>query len=545
MKVAYLFCVFFLMELCSSSIVPQGGDDDEAPAPKIDKSDLEEPLDEVDEKNFEELFREPNSGNATEEKRRADALKVVETEIHEINEEYEAGKVSWFDRLNPLSDMPEDEFLSQKTGSVDADGYARGLLEPPEDEKVDEKSERYFDQFRYSRSSAPDSYSSVDRGYVSPIKNQRNCGSCVAFASAAVIETAFKKKVGVFGDYSEQQFVDCGFGINGANGCDGAVPYAYLKWIADTRLMPAHEAQYPYKSVRNTCPASLPEYNQGVRVKESYYSYKNDEELMKQMVYEHGAVVASVKSKGPFSDYGGGVFSGCPHDPSAGTDHAIAVVGYGTEGGVPYWLIKNSWGENWGDKGFIKLQRGVNMCNIGSFYATISVEAVAGPTNAPMTTERPCLDEYSNCPDLAQRSCYQDNIGEKCRKSCGLCPGMTPASSYTCYDKYSNCATLCGSYPNDCKKSCGLCSGGGGSVTTVAPDSACKDMFSNCAELAATSCYQTHIKEGCPKSCGTCPGMTPARSLTCYDQYTNCGNYKDMCYDTQISSACKITCNKC
>ena len=94
---------------------------------------------------------------------------------------------------------------------------------------------------------------------------------------------------------------------------------------------------------------------------------------------------------------------------------------------------------------------------------------------------------------------------------------------------------------NQCKKACGKCgSSGGSSAATSAPATTqsptCKDKYSNCPELAKTACYQDHIKEGCPKSCGTCPGenglwltvsflfpgMTPAASLTCFDTYNNC-----------------------
>ena len=77
---------------------------------------------------------------------------------------------------------------------------------------------------------------------------------------------------------------------------------------------------------------------------------------------------------------------------------------------------------------------------------------------AAMTTAKPCVDAYSTCPDLALNYCYQPSIASSCYKSCGLCPGMTPAKSNTCFDTYSNCATLCKSnYASVCKKSCGGC----------------------------------------------------------------------------------------
>merc|ERR1712080_757463 len=86
----------------------------------------------------------------------------------------------------------------------------------------------------------------------------------------------------------------------------------------------------------------------------------------------------------------------------------------------------------------------------------------------------------SNCGEMAQTSCYRDDIQTNCPKSCGLCKGMTPVSSNTCYDE-----------------------------------------FNNCADLARTACYQDKISSKCKKSCGLCAGMTPARSYTCYDQFSN------------------------
>ena len=120
-------------------------------------------------------------------------------------------------------------------------------------------------------------------------------------------------------------------------------------------------------------------------------------------------------SEGPFQAYKAGIFEGCT---SSDTDHAVTVsqfykepdqngsiiqvVGYGTDNGVDYWLIKNSWGPDWGENGFIRLQRGVGMCGIGSALVKVDCEAVAGATDATITTEAPCTDTYSNCADLCR-----------------------------------------------------------------------------------------------------------------------------------------------
>jgi len=198
------------------------------------------------------------------------------------------------------------------------------------------------------------------------------------------IETCFKKLTGVFGDYSEQQMVDCGYGQFGANGCDGARTYAYLAWAAANKIEFTHESNYPYQSTDSTfqCPANLPVYNQGARVSSDYRTPSSNEYLMKKMVYENSAVVASI-SANTISKYNGGIFEGC-NPENYTVNHVILVVGNGTENGVDYWLIKNSWGADWGEDGFMKLQPGVEMCGIGRTMHTVSCEATPGPTDAPL-----------------------------------------------------------------------------------------------------------------------------------------------------------------
>jgi len=457
-----------------------------------------DPEDNLNEDEFEEYFHLPLVTDPEEHERREEALKENEALIKENNEKYMEGIVSWWDAVNEFADLPADEFEEQKTGATDGVFYGRGLLQPSEEERVDERSERYFDRFRYSRAAVPSSYSSVDLGLVSPVKAQKSCGSCSAFSNMAMVETCFKKVTGVFGDYSEQQFVDCGYGKYGANGCNGAPIFSYVKWAAKSGESLTHESTYPYLNTnpKLTCPANLKAYNQGAKVTDSYYSYKGDEETLKKLVHEHGAVVTAVKAEGPFQDYSGGIFAGCPKSDS--TDHAVTVVGYGTEGGQDYWLIKNSWGSSWGEKGFIRLKRGVGMCGIGKELATVTCASTSGPTDAPMTTQEPCEDKWSNCADLAKEKCYKDWVSTDCRKSCGKCKGMTPAASNTCYD-----------------------------------------VFGNCEELAKTNCKK--YASQCKKSCGLCEGMTPHKSNTCYDSYTNCAS---VC-SWYTGSECNLACGKC
>merc|ERR1711970_1573182 len=190
----------------------------------------------MNEDEFEDFFELEHVADPDEYEKRQNALKENEEEIKKVNQDYAEGKKTWFDSLNEFSNLPTDEFLKEKTG----------MLIPLPEERYDEESERYFAEFRLRRQSAPSEYSAVEEGHVSPVKNQGQCGSCVAFASMSSIETCFKKITGVFGDYSEQQMVDCGYGINGASACNGAAPHAYLKWAAKSGQSLTHESLYPY-----------------------------------------------------------------------------------------------------------------------------------------------------------------------------------------------------------------------------------------------------------------------------------------------------------
>merc|ERR1719495_360797 len=115
-------------------------------AQHAEPSDLD-PLDGLDEQEFEEYFHLDKVTDEAELARREAALAAHEAEIKEVNQEYEAGQVSWFDGVNEFADLPDDEFLSQKTGAVmpeEEEEFGRGLLEPSADQVEDERSERYF-----------------------------------------------------------------------------------------------------------------------------------------------------------------------------------------------------------------------------------------------------------------------------------------------------------------------------------------------------------------------------------------------------------------
>jgi len=370
-----------------------------------DVADTESLLD-MDELEFEEFFGLPHVTDPEEFAKRQNALKANEEEIRKTNKEFAEGKKTWYDNLNDFSDLSKEEFLEQKTGLIDDDGS----------EGTSHESMRYF--ARMKRSTVPDQYDAVAEGLVTPARNQGGCGSCTAFATMSSVETCFKKASGEFGDYSEQQLVDCAYRAYdgyGPFGCKGAWIDSYLRWIVDNKIRLASEDQYPYKSVREECPIESPEVLQETVINDYYFTTQGDEELLKKLVYEHGAVVTTVHVNWAFQNYGGGVLAPCEDD--SWQNHAVSVVGYGTENGVDYWLIKNSWGTWWGDKGFMKLKRGVDMCRVGRRIAVAK-----------------CGASHLNCTDIRERhNCeywkgrgwcdggrFQNYVQSHCQRTCGI-----------------------------------------------------------------------------------------------------------------------------
>merc|ERR1712123_446348 len=505
-------------------------------------------LDENDNLNlddFEYQFNKKRVVDPAERAKRRKSLRRNEQIVREENEDFIRGQETWFAKVYSFADETKEEVLKEKTGG-EMPNYSRGLggLLPPENERRDNRSELYFDRIRQNRASVPRSYDSSKLGFVSEIKNQRQCGSCVSFATIAIVETCFKKLTGVFGDYSEQELVDCAYQQYGASGCNGAPFHAYTKWITVNKRKLTHENNYPYlnEEPKLRCPRNLKPYNQGAMVSDHFYTYSGDEETLKKMVYDKGAVNVGVDANQAFLSYSGGIFDSCYSDS---INHAVAIVGYGTERGIDFWLVKNSWGADWGEKGFMKLKRGVKMCGIGKVIVTVDCKTVDGPTDAPQTTAKPCLDKYTNCADLARDNCFAN--AENCPKSCGKCDGMTPHPSNTCYNKFNNCNQHCNnSFKKHCKKACGLCNSASDDEES-APD--CSDYWKNCKKNKKWYCGHMTYKNSCKKTCGLCNKDSDDEESApdCSDYWNNCnGRYKNWyCGHKTHKNSCKKTCGLC
>lgn len=216
---------------------------------------------------------------------------------------------------------------------------------------------------------------SSDPSRVSPVKDQGHCGSCWAFATTGLFEgqlvtRANSSQVVML---SEQQLIDCD---KYENGCHGGDPEQAVDYVISKGLM--RELDYPYKSSQGvspfTCGYDEKEVYGPTNLFESGETLEQSEDLLKNYVAHYGPVMVAIDaSHSSFHDYKSGVYydEKCS---SEALDHAVLVVGYGTDKDHgDYWIIKNSWSESWGMKGYMYLARNRNNhCGVASMATIVN-----------------------------------------------------------------------------------------------------------------------------------------------------------------------------
>ena len=245
---------------------------------------------------------------------------------------------TWTMALNKFADMTADEFGSRWTrqGGIlnrpraDAKMYAQTLL----------------------RATPPVTVDWVVAGAVTPVKNQGQCGSCWSFSSTGAMEGAWYLAKGQLVSLSEQQLVDCST-AEGNQGCNGGMmDYAFQYVISNGGI--TCEDDYSYSGTGpNACQAK------GKPVCAKFTSYQdvvpNSDLALMAAIAQQPVSIAIEADQSAFQFYSGGVMTA-----ACGTtlDHGVLAVGYGTLNGVDYYKVKNSWGPDWGDAGYIMLGRG-------------------------------------------------------------------------------------------------------------------------------------------------------------------------------------------
>lgn len=270
--------------------------------------------------------------------------------IEEHNKLYSLGQKSYFLGINKFADLEHWEyqqhhgFLFKKTLNRTRSGSK--YLAP-------------------SNVVLPDSVDWRDKGYVTPVKNQGQCGSCWSFSTTGALEGQHFRKTGKLLSLSEQQLVDCS-GDFGDEGCNGGLMDDAFQYIKSAGGLET-ESEYPYLAKQQQCKFIKKD---AVATCTGYTDVTSGSEAdLQSAVGTVGPVsVAIDASHQSFQMYSGGVYDE-PQCSSDQLDHGVLAVGYGTDAdsGKDYWLVKNSWGEGWGDGGYVKMTRNNhNQCGIAT-----------------------------------------------------------------------------------------------------------------------------------------------------------------------------------
>merc|ERR1719369_82232 len=255
--------------------------------------------------------------------------------------------------VNKFADLTKEEFTASMTGYINAAKPGAALADASRDS--------------VKLNDLPESVDWRDKGAISAVKDQGYCGSCWAFATVESIESYLKinSPDAEMPELSAQHITSCTpnpLQCGGSGGCQGSVPQ--LGFVYTQLFGLVKEDDYPYTSGNLGITGKCKYDSDGMDALASVRGYeslpRNNYEAVMNHLANVGPLSVAVAASG-WSFYGGGVFDNCDYDRNIEINHAVQLVGYGTDSSEgDYWIVRNSWGPGWGENGYIRLKRESN-----------------------------------------------------------------------------------------------------------------------------------------------------------------------------------------
>ena len=272
--------------------------------------------------------------------------------IEAHNDLFEKNLVDYPLELNEFSDLTYEEFLESYTGATN------------ETVRRDSVTTKKRSLESLSENNLPDQFDWTNHDAVTRVKNQGGCGSCWAFGATGAIESQNYLNTKILRELSEQQLLDCTYDqVEGRNGCQGGSSVTAMRTAFDGMYL---GNDYPYVARDEECKTleteKFQQFNEVGRV-------ENNADLIKAHLIAKGPLIVYFWVS---SDFGRWSWSrepiytasqNCPAYPN----HAVLLVGYGVENGIPYWRMKNSWGGSFAEGGFFRMKRGENLCTVENY----------------------------------------------------------------------------------------------------------------------------------------------------------------------------------
>ncbi|CAH1422287.1 unnamed protein product [Lactuca virosa] len=227
-------------------------------------------------------------------------------------------------------------------------------------------------------SNLPENFDWREKGAVTPVKDQGSCGSCWSFSTTGALEGSHFLQTGELVSLSEQQLVDCDHECDPAErnacdaGCNGGLMNNAFEYILKAGGV-QKESDYPYKGIDGTCHFDKSKIAASVS---NFSVVSTDEDQIQANLVTYGPLAIGINAAW-MQTYIGKV--SCPYICSKNRmDHGVLLVGYGSSGYAPlrfkekpYWIIKNSWGADWGEDGYYMLCSGYNACGMDTMVSAV------------------------------------------------------------------------------------------------------------------------------------------------------------------------------